>query len=194
MVTAKSGRITETDRRTVIRHLATYLLQNIGSIDQQHKIAAAKCLAYHFPCLKDVNDDKFDGVVSTFVICVSIYSDTYLFRYFFQGLIYKWLDKSLQNMKIAEKKRNEKANTESDNDEHQAIEVGDANQLKDDLLFLKTEIVTADNIEDFKARLMRTCEHRKEMMFEMKMDLPDVFSYIFTHPELVGIFFSSHFN
>lgn len=68
MERAKKGRITEIDRKTVIRHLAYYLVGNFDPIQQQHKIAAAKCFVYHFPCFKEVDDEQNGGIVSIFLI------------------------------------------------------------------------------------------------------------------------------
>lgn len=105
-----------------------------------------------------------------------------------------WLAKALQNIKAGEKQRAEKAieasETNEGSEQPQEIVVTEERDetLKADMLFLKTEIVTEDNIEEFRMALKRTIEYRKSMMPEMKMDLPDHFSCFFTHPILVSNF------
>lgn len=60
-------------------------------------------------------------------------------------------------------------------------------ESKEILLFLKSSIVSNENMNMFLAKLDATRSYRSKILFHIELNLKEGFPYFFTNPELVGI-------
>lgn len=68
----------------------------------------------------------------------------------------------------------------------------DPSSCEEDIQFLKTAVVNADNMAIIKTKLTATSEHRRKMIREDKsLDLLKYFPYFFVCPQLVRMNFNT---
>lgn len=103
------------------------------------------------------------------------------------GYLYNRL-RYLRMLKKKEEERNnaETVRTDETTDNTDQVLTNDNYQM-DDFLFLKTTVVSTDNLDKVKEKLKNTIEYRRQLLADEEIDLKEHFPYMFVHPELVRL-------
>lgn len=67
------------------------------------------------------------------------------------------------------------------------------NTIEEDMLFLKTVVVSEESLPQIKATLRRSSRERKIMIRPPEMEYIEHFPFFFTNPELVNSYFDIYF-
>lgn len=94
-----------------------------------------------------------------------------------------WFNVRLKNIRELQKRLNKSANNQLDKS------VASDNSLEEaateDILFLKSLVVSEENMHIFLQKLNSTRTHRQKMLLNKEINLKEQFPYFFTNPQLV---------
>lgn len=101
-----------------------------------------------------------------------------------------WLNVRLKNLRGAQKKMTTKRRSVRHSGRTSRISIAADQQTVDqriaeDVIFLKSLVVSDENMKIFIEKLNSTRAHRMEMLLDKNIHLKEQFPYFFTHPELI---------
>lgn len=91
-----------------------------------------------------------------------------------------WFNARLKNMRGAQKKL-----TTNNNSNRRSARRSKIPNPSDDVIYLKSLVVSDENMPIFIEKLNSTRGHRMEMLLDKNIHLKEMFPYFFTHPDLV---------
>lgn len=180
-----TGELSEKSRRKLIKYLHEYLKETYGDKETQNdKISLAKATIRLFPSLK-THESEIDGIVSS--SCVDVSSEQTqpliyrVYMIFSQDLLFNHHNGGYLGLKERNHRRLKRKSEVLESDQ------SDQN-ITEDLEYLKSAIVNADNMDTIRKKLKSTERYRMEMVRDLNVDLLENFPFFFTHPETVILF------
>lgn len=95
-----------------------------------------------------------------------------------------------KRQKIKQQRIREKCNENSDADDSNDTYLEE--NAKNDIEFMRTTVVTEENILIFKEKAVLTHKYRMQLLLEKTVDLQETFPYFFVRSDLVRTLYSSY--